>query len=151
MDSPLTGLREFWRLVAEVWRDGAFGIDIGLLVVAIAIFAVFLVLRGLFTRFVILRLKAWTKKTATEIDDHVIAVVEKPLRFVPIVLGFYFAVDALALHGTFEQLADKITRSLIAYNIFWLFYRLVGPLSFLLKGLETVFSRAMTDWLVKAI
>lgn len=151
MNSAEGGFNEFWRLVVEVWRDGVFGIDVGMIVVAIGIFAVFLLLRGLFTRFVIRRLRQWTAKTETEIDDQVIDAVAPPLRFIPVVIGVFFALDALALTGSLDLIADKLVRSLIAYNIFWLFYRLVDPLSFLIRGLESIFTHAMVDWLVKAI
>ena len=50
-----------------------------------------------------------------------------------------------------EYIADNLIRSLIIITIFWSFFRLVEPFSFLFKGLESAFSREMVEWLMKAI
>ena len=144
-------LGAFWRLVVDVWENGVLGVDIGTMAVALGVFVFFLVIRRLFTRFVIGTLRRWTRRTATELDDKLLAALQGPIRFLPIVLGVFFAAEYLHLSGTVKEIADNLVRSLIAYAIFWGFHALVGPLSFLLARLERVFTSAMVDWLVKAI
>jgi MscS family membrane protein len=80
-----------------------------------------------------------------------VEVLRKPIAFIPVILGFYIATEYLSLSGILQVAADRLLRSLIVYVIFWSLVRLVQPLSFLLEQLESVFSAAMVEWLLKAI
>jgi MscS family membrane protein len=100
---------------------------------------------------VVKRLERWAEKSSNRLDNKVIAALEGPIRFIPLVMGAFFAVQYLELSGLFASVAGNIVRSLVIFNIFWAFYRMVDPLSFLLGRLEQIFTHAMVDWLVKAI
>ncbi|NKB49905.1 MAG: mechanosensitive ion channel [Alphaproteobacteria bacterium] len=147
----MNSLIEFWAIVVDVWNNAAFGTDLGRILVGVGVFALFLVIRRLFARFVIAWLKRLTTRTTTEIDDRTIDALEKPLRFVPIVLGFFIATEVLQLDATFDIIAAKITRSLVALTLFWGIISLVEPLSFLLGRLKDLFSDTMVAWFVKAV
>jgi MscS family membrane protein len=127
------------------------GIDIGRLVTAIGIFAVFLVFRRLFTHFILSFLKKMAGKTGSDFDDRAIEALEHPIRFIPIVIGIFFVVEYLDFPDTFASIGDRVVRSLIAFAIFWAMLRLVDPFSQFLKRLEKVFTLAMVEWLVKTI
>ena len=144
-------LKQFWLLVIDVWENGLLGIDIGRFVIAILIFFAFILLRGLFAKFVLGRLKALTKATKTAIDDNVLKALERPVKFILVILGVFFATEYLSLAGKIEIIADKLIRSLIVFVIFWGFVNIVEPLSFLLKRLEKIFTSSMVDWLLKAL
>ncbi|MEM7225155.1 MAG: mechanosensitive ion channel domain-containing protein [Pseudomonadota bacterium] len=150
-DGWLQDFDKFWTIVVEVWNYGVLGISLGRLITAAAILIVFLVTRRLFIRVVMRRIKRWAEKTRTDIDNKIITALEQPLGLIPVGLGVFFAAEFLELDGTLQVIADHIVKSLIIIAIFWAFYRLVEPLSFLLKGLERMFSREMIEWLVKAI
>ena len=151
MNNPIKTLNNFWTLIVDVWPTGLMGIDIGRLVTAVCIFAVFLILRRLFTRFVLSSLKGMARKTSTDIDDRAIDALENPIRFIPLVLGIFFVFEYLDFPGTFDTIGDNLVRSLIAFAIFWALYRLVDPFSQFLNHLEKFFTAAMVEWLVKAI
>lgn len=142
---------ELWRTVVSVWTDGLFGVDVGRYVVAIFILAGFLILRRLFTRFVLARINRFAEKSDTDFDNGLLRSVERPIRFVPVVLGIFFAIEYLELSGTVAAIADRIVRSLIIFVIFWIFHSLVAPLSVVLRKLEGIFTHSMMDWLIKAI
>ncbi len=127
------------------------GVDIGRILAAFGIFIVFMFLRRLFTRFVLGALRKFTRKTSSDIDDRLVDALENPIRFIPLVLGVFFAAEYLDLAGNIQILADNLVRSLIAFTLFWGFFRLVEPFSFLLSKLETVFTSELVDWLVKSI
>ncbi len=151
MEQFLERLERFWLLVVDVWQHGFMGVDIGRLLVALAIFIGFLVLRRAFTSLVVARVKRWTDKSATPIDNKVIAALENPIRFIPVVMGVFFAFEYLGLSGLLAVVATNFERSLVAFTIFWGFYNVIDPLSVLLGRLEQIFSRALVEWLVKAI
>lgn len=145
-------LKDFWSMVVEVWQHGLYGIDIGSILLALVVLALCLLLRKLFTRIVINRLKAVTKHTKTQLDDQVFQCLEGPIRFIPVVLGVFLAVEILPLADpSLVKIGDNIVRTMIIIAIFWGLVRLVGPLSFVLRKLEKVFTPAMVDWLIKAI
>ncbi|MCZ6587397.1 MAG: mechanosensitive ion channel family protein [Alphaproteobacteria bacterium] len=147
----MDSLIEFWAIVVDVWSNAAFGASFGRIVIGVGAFALFLVVRHLFARFVIGWLKRLAAKTTTEIDDRTIDALDKPLRFVPIVFGFFIATEVLELQGSIDLIAGKITRSLVTLTLFWGVVSLVEPLSFLLGRLKDLFSQTMVSWFVKAI
>lgn len=144
-------LKQFYLLVQDVWKNGLFGIDIGHFIVAVLIFFAFILLRRLFARFIIGRIKAVTKRTKTVIDDDILETLEKPVQFIPVVLGVFFAAEYLPIYGGIEVIANKFVRSLIVFVIFWGLVNLLEPMSFLLRRLEKIFTSSMVDWLLKAI
>jgi MscS family membrane protein len=56
-----------------------------------------------------------------------------------------------SLSGTLALFAANLIKSLIIGTIFWGFYRLVDPFSFLLRNLERLFTPELVDWLLSAI
>ena len=144
-------LQKFWGLVVSVWDQGFLGVDIARIGIAILVFALFLLLRGLLTRFVLNWLKMLANRTRSYLDDEIIAALREPIRFIPVALGAFFAFEHLALEDTFKNIGDNIVRSLIAFVIFWGFWRVVQPASRGLRQLERVFTQELVDWLVKAV
>ncbi len=144
-------LKQFYLLVQDVWENGLFGIDIGHFIVAVLILFAFILMRRLFARFIISRIKALTKRTKTVIDDDILGALEKPFQFILVVLGVFFAAEYLPIYGGIEVIANKLVRSLIVFVIFWGLVNLVKPMSFLLRRLDKIFTSSMVDWLLKAI
>jgi len=147
----MKSLEDFWTLVVDVWQHGFLGVDIGRILVALAIFIGFMILRRAFTSFVLARFKGWVERSSIRIDNRIIEALENPVRFIPVVMGVFFALEYLDLGGLFEDIGGNFVRSLVAFTIFWAFYNAVDPLSGALGRLERVFSRALVEWLVKAI
>ncbi len=144
-------MTEFWKLVVDVWQHGVIGIDVGRMAAALGIFFVFLMLRGLMTRFLMGWLRMMTKRTPWTLDDQILATIEPPVRFVPLVMGLFFSFQVLKLEGMPDQMASNLVRSLIAFTIFWALYRAITPLSVLLHRLDRIFSVEMVEWMTRAI
>jgi MscS family membrane protein len=144
-------MSRFWGIVTEVWQQGLFGVDIGRIIIALLIFILFLLIRRLFAGLVINRLGAIAKRTRTRLDDEVLEILKEPVAFIPVVLGLFIAAEYLSLPGVYALIADRLVRSLITFVIFWSLIKLIDPMSFLLHGLENVFTVAMIEWLIKAI
>lgn len=144
-------LNEFWNVVLDVWKKGLLGIDLGRIIAAVFIFIGFLLLRRFFTKIIMGRLNALTRRTKTTLDDDALEVIKRPLEFLPIILGLFFATEFLSLEGSVAEMADKLIRSLIVFVIFWSLVRLVKPFSVFAKRLETVLTSSMVDWLIKAV
>ena len=146
-----TTVNEFFTLVLDVWKHGVYGVDIGKMTLALLTFFFFLLIRRLFSKFIINRLKALTRKTKNDFDDQVIDALEHPLRFIPIVIGVFLATEVLILSESMQQGAYSLNRSLVTFNIFWILFKMVGPLSRSFTGLKGLFTDSMITWLIKAI
>ncbi|MEX0299377.1 MAG: mechanosensitive ion channel family protein [Kordiimonas sp.] len=144
-------LNNFLELVKEVWRDGLYGIDIGQIITAVAILIFFLLARDVFTRTIVNRVKKWAAKTKNEVDDTIIDAIEAPIRFIPLVLGVYFASSSLQLGDQTEVFFSNFNKSLIAFTIFWALYRASDPVGDLLQSADKYLTQAMIQWLAKAI
>lgn len=146
-----TPFADFWTITQDILDDTAFGTSFGRIILAVLVFGVLLVARGLFARFVIVWLKRIVRRTRNKIDDHMVNALQAPMRFVPVVLGFFIATEVLQLEGTFETIALRLTRSLIMFTLFWGTVTLVEPLSMLFGQLRDVLSPTMRNWILKAI
>lgn len=144
-------LEQFWKIVHEVWTQGWAGVDIGKLLTALGILVVFLLLRRLFTKFILDRLQSLTAKTETTIDDHSLKALNKPVSFVPIVMGLFFALEYLELKGPLAVFSNHLLKSLIVVVIFWAVFNMIQPLSLFLKRMEEIFTTPVVVWFVKTI
>lgn len=127
----MSDARHFWDLVVEVWTRGIYGVDVGQVLLALAVFIVFLVLRRAFSAAVIGALHTATRRTRNQVDDKLLDALREPLRFVFVVAGFYAATRVAPFPDAVDAVFTRIVRSLIAFTIFWSLYRAVEPLSFL--------------------
>lgn len=147
----IPALQELWTEVMDVWTHGFMGVDIGSILTALAIFAGFMIVRGLFSKYVVYRLHKMTEKTKTGVDDKIIDALAPPIKFIPVILGFFFAVQYLSPEGDVEFFFARVMRSLIAFTIFWAIYRAALPMAHGFKKLERLLTRAMLDWLFKVL
>ncbi|MEM6812583.1 MAG: mechanosensitive ion channel family protein [Pseudomonadota bacterium] len=144
-------LQIFKAMVIEVWSHGFMGVDIGRIIIALGIFTLFLLIRGLFGKFFVHYLSKITQKTSSTLDDKIIEALIPPIKFIPIILGIFFATQYLNFSDEINEIIMKIERSLIAFTIFWALHRVCIPLSHGLKILETILTKAMLTWSMKAL
>lgn len=141
----------FITLIRDVWDHGVYGVDIGKIILALLIFFFFLLVRRLFGKFFVGRLKVLSRRTKNDLDDQVIDALENPLRFVPVVIGTFLATEVLVLNESLQLGAYSLNRSLITFNIFWAIFTLVKPLSQSFSGLKGLFTDSIVTWLIKAL
>ena len=144
-------ISKLFNIVQDVWRGDVLGLGIDSLIYGLLVLLVAFLLRGVFTRIVVNRMIAFTARTHNELDDKVIAALEGPIRFVPVVVGVYAALEISGLSEVerYVTSSDNLVRSFVVFNIFWVLFCLVNPLSFLLGKLEEIFSPEMVSFIVK--
>ena len=141
----------FLALFGEVWNKGILGIDIFQILIGLGIFLVFLLFRGLISKFIINRLKKIAKRTTNKLDDTFVQAMEGPARFFPIVVGFFIASYYLEFQPESQSFIDNLNKSLITILIFWFLHQSVQPITYLLGGLEKLLTRELIGWIVKAL
>ena len=141
----------FTDLFFDVWNNGVFGINATDIIVSLVIFLLFYLLRRLIARFILNRLSRIVSKTSNQIDDAVIEVLDGPLKFLPVVLGFFIASSYLDVSDNNQDFLDLLNRSLITIFIFWLLHQLIIPFSFVIKNYESKISKPLVDWTLKGL
>ena len=147
----MEAINRFKELFLEVWSQGVFGLNASDIIVGIIIFLIFYVLRRLFARFVISKLSKIVNKTSNKIDNTVVEVIEGPLKFLPIVLGFFIATSYIELSPEVQNFVDLLNRTLITIFIFWLLHQLVIPFSYIIKNFEDKISKPLVNWTLKGL
>ncbi len=147
----MESFNSFNNLFLDVWNNGVFGINATDIIISLVIFLLFYLLRRLIARFILNRLSRIVSKTTTQIDDAVIEVLDGPLKFFPIVIGFFVASSYLDLSEQNQDFLDLLNRSLITIFIFWLLHQLIIPFSFVIKKFESKISKPLVDWTLKGL
>ena len=147
----MESFNSFNDLFLDVWNSGVFGINATDIIISLIIFLLFYLLRRLIARFILNRLAKIVTKTTTQIDDAVIEVLDGPLKFFPVVVGFFVASSYLDLSDNNQNFIDLLNRSLITIFIFWLLHQLIIPFSFVIKNFESKISKPLVDWTLKGL
>ena len=147
----MESFNSFANLFFDVWKNGVFGINASDIIISLIIFLLFYLLRRLIARFILNRLSKIVSKTTTQIDDAVIQVLDGPLKFFPVVIGFFIASSYLNLSEQKQDFLDLLNRSLITIFIFWLLHQLIIPFSFIIKNFESKISKPLVDWTLKGL
>ena len=145
-------LNNFNSLFLSVWEKGILGIDFFQILVGLGIFLLFLVFRGLISRLIIKKLEIISKRTTNKLDDTFVKSMLGPARFLPIVLGVFFASYYMSFTDETREFVDNINRTLITILIFWIIHQIIEPISYILSGLDKILVLVekrfrMGDWI----
>jgi len=141
----------FKDLFLSVWEKGILGINFLEILIGIGIFLLFLIFRGLISKLIIKRLETISKRTTNNFDDTFVRSLTGPVRFLPIVLGFFFASYYMTFETDTRDFVNNINRTLITILIFWTIYQIIEPVSYVLSGLGKILTRELISWIVKSI
>ena len=147
----MSSINEFLDLFSDVWQRGIFDINASEIIIGFIIFLLFYVLRRLFARFIIGRLNKIVLKSKTLLDDTIVKVIEGPLKFLPVVVGFFIASSYIDFTDQIQDFIELVNRTLITIFIFWLMHQLIIPFAFLVKSFEEKLSTALVDWTLKSL
>ncbi len=110
------------QLLAFLNNNSFLGIPLYRFAEALGIFLLFLIFRRLFSFIVLKSLHKMASLTTTTLDDKLLTLLEGPLKFAFVIIGLYLAFDIAGVEG---EVFDKIIKSLIIFDIFWLLYNSV--------------------------
>ncbi len=139
------------NLFLSVWDKGILGINIGQILIGLVIFFIFLIFRGLISKLIIKKLELISKKTTNKLDDTFVQAMVGPARFLPIVLGFFFASYYMTFTEDTRSFVDTINRTLITILLFWVIHQVIEPISYILSGLDKILTRELIGWIIKSL
>ena len=147
----MEALINFKKLFLSVWEKGILGVDIGQIVIVLGIFLIFLIFRGLISKLIIKKLEVISKKTSNKLDDTFVKAMVGPARFLPIVLGFFFASYYMTFSDDTRSFVYNINRTLITILLFWIIHQIIEPISYVLSGLDKILTRELIGWIIKSL
>ena len=144
-------LNKLNELFLSVWKQGILGVDFFQIIVGLGIFVLFLIFRGLISKLVIKKLELISKRTTNKLDDTFVKSMEGPARFLPIVLGVFFASYYMSFDNETRGFIDNVNRTLITILIFWIIHQIIEPISYILSGLDKVLTKELIGWIIKSL
>jgi len=144
-------LSNFKDLFLSVWDRGILGIDFLQIVTGLGIFLLFLIFRGLISKLIIKKLEIISKRTTNKLDDTFVKAMEGPARFLPVVLGFFFASYYVNFSEDSRLFIENINRTLITILLFWIIHQIIEPISYILSGLNKILTRELIGWIIKSL
>ena len=144
-------LNNFKNLFLSVWDKGIMGINFLEIIIGLVIFFIFLVFRGLISKLIIKKLELISKRTTNKLDDTFVKAMQGPARFLPIVLGVFFASYYMSFSDEMRSFIDNINRTLITVLIFWIIHQIIEPVSYILSGLDKILTRELIGWIIKSL
>lgn len=113
--------------------------DVTRILASIFVLLVFLILRKIFAKYIIKILKKMTSKTATQIDDLLLAAFEKPLKSLFVVFGFFIALSILPttlISLTTKNIIIMFLRVIVILLIAWGLYNFSTSSLLFFDGVE---------------
>ena len=147
----MEALINFSEVFLSVWNKGILGVDIFQILIGIGIFLIFLIFRGLISKLIIKKLEIISKRTTNKLDDTFVKAMVGPARFLPIVLGFFFASYYMTFSDDTRSFVDNINRTLITILLFWIIHQIIEPISYVLSGLDKILTRELIGWIIKSL
>src|SRR5210317_2153674 len=137
--------------INTVLDKGVFGIsllDLSIILVSI-LFA--LMIRSIFAKLVVAKVKKIVQKTTTEVDDHLFDALIPPFKLLPIVLAFLTITLYFEIDSTLGLYFQKINNTLSTIFVFWLIHQAIIPLSNTFHKLEEILSKALVLWIIRSL
>ena len=141
----------FNELFLSVWKRGILGVDLLQILIGLGIFLLFLIFRGLISKLIIKKLEIISKRTTNKLDDTFVKAMDGPARFLPIVLGFFFASYYINFSEDSRLFIDNINRTLITILLFWTIHEVIEPISYILSGLNKILTKELMGWIIKSL
>ena len=144
-------VKNFYTQIVDVLHNGVFGIslfDLGIIFISI-IFA--LLIRSIFAKLIVLKVKKVVKKTTTNVDDHLFDALIPPFKLLPIVIVFLAVTLYFEIDSTLGLYFQKINNTLSTIFVFWLIHQALIPFSNIFSKLEKILTKALVLWIVRSL
>ncbi len=113
------------QTVLDVFSITLFGNALGKWLTFLLVFMLFLLLRKQLSKLVTLIALKWVKKTETTLDDEILYVVQRPIAFGMIILGFNVAFSFLHFSSEFSLMISHTMATMTIGLFAWVLYRII--------------------------
>ncbi len=120
-----------------------------LIIILILIFSV--IVRSLFAKIIVNKIKSFVLKTGNKIDDQLFNSLNSPLKLLPIIFAFLLIGIYVEFDTQFGLYLEKITSTLFTIFIFWFIHQLLDLILNTSKKFDKLFSKALTVWVSRSL
>ena len=131
-----------------VFLENTFWINLG---ISIGIFLIFLVLRGLFTKYIFNLFLKLSKKTPTDFLNNVFLSFEKPFQWFFIIAGIYAAANFFPYFNEHNKFFTNLISSSYIILLAWGVYNLTAETSVLFNKMKVRYNLGIDDALIPFI
>ncbi|WP_373864409.1 mechanosensitive ion channel family protein [Sporolactobacillus inulinus] len=115
----MNNLEQFNWIFTITWQEA---------LISLAIFLIFFIARKLFSKFFLKLIARLSKLSKTQMDDAIAGAFYKPVTFILLFAGIYFALLYLPLPHAWKSIVSLIFKSLTVFSIGWGFYIFSGAI-----------------------
>ena len=144
-------IEKFFIQIQYVLNNGVFGVSLSNLSIIIIAIIFSLLVRGIFAKLIVSRVKKVVKKTTTNIDDKLFDSLVPPFKLLPVVLAFLAVTLYFDIDSTLGLYFQKINNTLATIFIFWLIHQALIPFSNFFSKLESILTKALVLWIVRSL
>lgn len=105
------------------------------ILIAVLVFLFFLLLRKVFTKYILKLLTLLTERTSNNFDDYLVEACKKPMRTLFVLLGIYLGLKAIQFEPEIYDVMDRFYRTIIIILIAWGVFNLTGRSSLWIESL----------------
>ena len=144
-------LIKFKGYFLRTFDQGSLGFSLSEVIAIIAFLILAVVIRGLFAKIILSKIKKLIKKTGNKVDDQLFEALSSPLKTLPIILVFIVMGLLVNVESQLFVFLEKINQTLVTVFVFWLLHQSLVPLSQAFQKLEELLSKALVLWLTRSI
>ena len=142
---------KFINYLENSFQQGVLGLSILEMLIILASLVFAILVRGVFAKIIVNKIKKLVFKTGNKIDDHLFDTLAPPLKFLPIIFVFILMGLFVDNESQLGLLIEKINQTLVTIFIFWTLHQSLAPLSQAFQKLEELFSKALVIWLTRSL
>ena len=139
-------MENFKNLVADVWNSGFLGIDLGSIILSLAVLLLAFLLRGFVISVILNIFTKLADRTESKIDDEILDALKKPIGLVPITIALYICTLILPLSGLIGDTATNLVKSFVVFTIFSVLANSIKPI-FETLSTKSWLTESMQMWL----
>ena len=144
-------LINFKNYILLTINKGSLGFSLIELLVIILSFVFALIVRGIFAKFIVSKIKKIIHRTGNNIDDQLFDALSPPLKTLPIIFVFLFIGVLIEAESHLGVVSEKLNRTLVTIFVFWTLHQSLVPLSQAFQKLEELLSKALVLWLIQSL
>ena len=137
--------------IISTFHQGSLGLSLIEVIAIISFFILAIVIRGLFAKIIVSRIKKVIRKTGNKVDDQLFDALSSPLKTLPVILVFIVMGLFVDTKSQLFLFLEKINQTLVTVFVFWLLHQSLVPLSQAFQKLEELLSKALVLWLIRSL
>jgi MscS family membrane protein len=137
--------------ILNTLEQGSLGLSLFEILTITVSFIFALIVREIFAKMIVSKIKKIAQKTGNKIDDKLFDVLSPPLKTLPIIFVFILIGLLTNSNSQLGMLLEKINQTLVTIFIFWTLHQSLVPLSQAFRKLEEVLSKALVLWLTRSL